>query len=238
MYRSSIPSYRLTFNFSLGLILGIFLLSGCASRQLVPIPDGGSIDPQFRSATKSDRGVTIRVQASAWSGRPSDLSSYVTPFYLLVRNDTDKTLFFDYANMTIIDENRVQYNSLPPETVVGIIRADFRPGLFFRPFFSFGFGYSRFYRYHGFSTFFYDPFFDPFYPGWYYPPAYYSVRYDDIFTKAFTPGILQPNAKFEGFVYFKKVSTKAEHVTVEIGYEVEGEPRRLSFPFMREADSR
>ena len=235
MYRSSIPSYKLTFNLSLGLILGILLLSGCASRQLVPIPDGGSIDPQFRSIIKSDRGVTIRVQASAWSGQPSDLSSYVTPFYLLVRNDTDKTLFFDYTDMIIFDENRVQYNPLPPETVVDIIRADFRPGLFFRPFFSFGFGYGGFYRPYGFgfNTFFYDPF----YPGWYYPPAYYSARYDDIFTQAFVPGILQPNAKFEGFIYFKRIPTQVRYLTVEIGYEVEGEPRRLSFPFAVETSS-
>ncbi|HWP91149.1 MAG TPA: hypothetical protein VNN20_02985 [Thermodesulfobacteriota bacterium] len=236
MHKLSISSHKLTFNLSLGLILGILLLSGCASRQLVPLPDGGSIDPQFRSSTKSDRGVTIRVQASAWSGRPSDLSSYVTPFYLLVRNDTDKTLFFDYTDITIIDENRVQYNSLPPETVVGIIRADFRPGLFFRPFFSFGLGYGGFYRPYGFgfNTFFYDPF----YPGWYYPPAYYSARYDDIFTQAFTPGLLQPNAKFEGFIYFKRIPTQVRYLTVEIGYEVEGEPRRLSFPFAVESRSR
>jgi len=216
----------------IGLISFVFLLAGCASRRFVPLPDGGLIDPEFQSATKSKQGVTVRVQASAWRGKPSDLEDYITPLYVMIKNDTASSLTLSYDDFLLLDENRTQYNPLPPETVVQVLQADYQRRYVFRPYFSFGFGYGRFHR---FDPFFFDAlFFDPFYPGWYYPPAYYPERFDDVVTQALFPGVIQPNAKLDGFIYFKKIPSQVKRIMIEIGYRIQGETEshKLSFPFV------
>src|SRR3989337_1710530 len=86
-----------------GLILVIIFLAGCASRRLVPLPDGGLINPELRSAMKTNDGVTVRVQASAWHGTPSDLDSYVTSLYVVIQNDTDTSLTLGYEDVMLFD---------------------------------------------------------------------------------------------------------------------------------------
>jgi hypothetical protein len=219
----------------IGLISLVFLLVGCASRRLVPLPDGGLIDSEFQSSTKSEEGITVRVQASAWHGKPTDLEDYVTPLYVIIKNDTPSSLTIGYDDFRLLDENQTQYNPLPPETVVQAIEADYRRRYAFRPYFSFGFGYGRFHR---FDPFFFDAlFFDPFYPGWYYPPAYYPERLDDVITHALFPGTIQPKARLDGFIYFKRLPSRVKSATVEIGYRIQGEPgsRKLRFPFAIES---
>jgi hypothetical protein len=216
----------------IGLILIAFLLAGCTSRHLVPLSDGGLINPELKSAIKTENGVTVTVQASAWRGRPSDLEDYATPFYVVIENNTNSTLTLGYEDLVLLDENRSQYNPLPPETVAEILQADYWRRYAFRPYFPLGFGY--FHSFHH-SLFLFNPFFyDPFYDYWDFPPYYYyPERFDDVFTKALLPGVVQPNARLEGFVYFKRVPIQVKHITLEIGYKIQGEPepRRLSFPF-------
>src|SRR3990172_11404600 len=88
------------------LILAIIFLAGCASRRLVPLPDGGLINPELRSAMKTDNGVTVTVQASAWHGTPSDLGRYVTSLYVVIQNDTTMSLALGYDDLMLFDENR------------------------------------------------------------------------------------------------------------------------------------
>lgn len=221
--------------------LGLFLISlliiaGCASRHLVPAQDGALINPELKSATKTEGGVSITVQASAWGGKPSDIESYVTPLYVVIQNHTSSILSFGYENVMILDENRTQYNPLPAETVAQIVQSTYERRFFYRPRFSLGFGFSSF-RFHRFNSFFSNSiFFDPFYDPFYYRPTYYTERFDDVFTKALFPGLVQPNAKLEGFVYFKKIPTQVERVMLEISYRVNGEqePHKFSFPFVIE----
>ncbi|MBI2485770.1 MAG: hypothetical protein HYW01_02185 [Deltaproteobacteria bacterium] len=215
------------------ILFTLLIIAGCTSRHLVPVQDGGLINPELKSATKTEQGVTVTVRASAWRGKPSDLGSYVTPLHITIQNNSASGLSFDYEDIALLDENRTQYNPLPPETVAQILQSGHQRRYVFRPYFSFGFGYSSFYfqRFHPFffNSVFYDPFYDP----WYYPPAYYPESFDDVYTDAIFPGLVQPKAKLEGFVYFKKIPTEVKRITLEIGYYVQGkpEPHKLSFPF-------
>ncbi len=212
------------------LILAIVFLAGCASRRLVPLPDGGLIDPELQSATKTENGVTIRVQASAWDGTPSNLGSYVTSLYLEIQNDTTSTLTLGYEDLVLYDENRTQYTALTPEIVVKILQAAYQGTYVFSPFFSF---YGSVFIGSGFFS--YYPYYYPFYPWWDYP-VYYQVPLDDVFNQALMPGLINPNAKLQGFIYFVKIPSKVNRVTLEIGYKIQGDPEshKLSFPFVIE----
>lgn len=217
-----------------GLVLfALLIIAGCTSRHLVPVRDGGLVNPELKSVTKTEQGMSVTVRASAWRGKPSDLGSYVTPLHITIQNDSASSLSFDYEDIALLDENRTQYNPLPPETVAQILQSGYQRRYAFRPFFSFGFGYSSFYSHHFHPFFFNSVFYDPFYDPWYYPAAYYSERFDEVFTRALIPGLIRPNARVEGFVYFKKIPTEVKRITLEIGYYVQGEPEphRLSFPF-------
>src|SRR3990172_9924363 len=86
-----------------GLILVIIFLAGCASRRLVPIADGGLINPELQRATKNENGVTVTVQASAWHWTPSDLDRYVTSLYVEIQNDTTMSLTFGYEDLLLFD---------------------------------------------------------------------------------------------------------------------------------------
>ncbi len=211
-----------------GLILVIIFLAGCASRRLVPLPDGGLINPELRSAMKTDNGVTVTVQASAWHGTPSDLGRYVTSLYVVIQNDTTMSLTLGYDDLMLFDENRTQYNALTPETVVNILQAAYQGVYVYPPFFSF---YGS--AFIGSGFFYFSPYyFYPFYPWWDYP-VYYQVPLDDIFNQALMPGLINPNAKLQGFIYFQKIPSKIKNVTLEIGWKVQGEEGRhqFSFPF-------
>src|SRR3989337_2207464 len=211
-----------------GLILAIVFLAGCASRRLVPLPDGGLINPELRSAMKTDNGVTVTVQASAWNGTPSDLGRYVTPLYVVIQNDTTLSLTLGYDDLMLFDENRTQDNCLTSETVVKILQAAYQGTYVYPPFFSF---YGS--AFIGSGFFYFSPYyFYPFYPWWDYP-VYYQVPLDDVFNKALMPGRVNPNARVQGFIYFTTIPSNIKNVTLEIGHKIRGEPepRRFSFPF-------
>jgi len=210
-----------------GLILVIIFLAGCASRRLVPIADGGLMNPELQRATKNENGVTVTVQASAWHGTPSDLDRYVTSLYVVIQNDTTSTLAFGYEDVMLFDENRTQYNALTSETVVKILQAAYQGTYVFSPFFSF---YGSVFIGSGFFS--YYPYYYPFYPWWDYP-VYYQVPLDDIFNQALMPGLINPNAKLQGFIYFQRIPSKIKNVTLEIAWKVQGEEGRhkFSFPF-------
>ena len=221
---------------TLALILFAILTAGCASRHIVPVQDSGVINPELKSISKTVNGVTVTVITSAWKNTPRDLGSYVTPFFVAIQNDTPRALSLGYENVLILDDNRKQYNPIPAETVAQILQNSYRRRYAFRPYFSFGFGYSSF-RYHRFNSFFFnDIFYDPFYDPWYYRPAYYSdysEGFDEVFNQALFPGSIQSNAKIEGFIYFKKIPTEVKRITLKVSYRVQGEPEahKLTFPF-------
>jgi hypothetical protein len=232
------------------LIASIFLLIiGCAapSRDIVPLPSNGSVDPQLRTSSKTENGVKVTVRTSAWSGSPSGLKNYVTPFYVEIQNNTGEILTFGYDDLVLFSENRTQYNAFPPATVADVLKSKYQSGYAYHPFrpsISIGtglfFGRHHYYRPFGFYSPFYRPFgfydyYDYYGYPYYYPPAYSyrSVDTEDIFTEALIPGSVYPNARLEGFVFFKKIPKEVQRVTFEVGYTVQGEEGRhtLSFPF-------
>lgn len=213
----------------IGLVLGLLLLAGCATPRLTPLANGVVIDPERRSAARTEAGVTVTVQASAWQGTPTYLERYVTPFYVVVQNDTATGVSFSDQDLALFDEQRTQYNPLRPETVAQILRAGQYRAYPYAPYFFHTFGFHHFHPFH--FHHFHPLFFHHFYP---IVPAYYPS--DDVFTQALLPGVVRPQARLRGFVYFRKLPAQVQRVIFQIGYDVQGEPgrRELSFPFALE----
>lgn len=226
------------------LISAIFL-SGCASGMY---GGGGQQVPPIPTTITGEDGVTISVTPSFWPWEPKNLSNYVTPYYINITNNSDKTIIIDYDDIVLFDQNKTQYTPISPDTVASIFNTpapsttyqggSSYPQLSVGVGFGFGGGYGRRgYGYrgyrggygprvgiYGYSPVYYSP-----------PPVYYSkpVNTSDILTQALSLGPVHPGATITGFLYFRDTIAQASQVTLDIGYNVEGSNREtvLTFPF-------
>ncbi len=240
------PTYILTF--SSVLFLSALLLSGCYPKSYYPPPP--AFDPVPSMITTED-GVRVTVIPSYWPGKPANLQNYVTPFYIEIENFSDKTLILNYDDVVLFDQFRTQYSPFSPQAVAEILASSDRRVYAYPsyPRVSIGIGggyYGGFYR--GRRWGYYGPYYRPFgfytySPVWYYPPPayYYSrpVSTKDVVTEALIPGAVYPNATLKGFVYFKRIPDEVTHVTLDVGYGIEGTDARrvLSFQFPAGADN-
>lgn len=225
------------------LISAIFL-TGCASGLY---NDGPIVQPIPTTLTGED-GVTISVTPSFWPWEPKNLSNYVTPYYVNITNNSNKTIIIDYEDIVLFDQFKTQYTPLSPETVASIFNTSAPqvayqggssyPQLSVGVGFGFGGGYGRRgYGYrgyrggygprvgiYGYSPVYYSP-----------PPVYYSkpVNTSDILTQALSLGPIYPGATVTGYLYFRDTISEASQVTLNIGYNSKGSTKEnvLSFPF-------
>jgi len=224
------------------LISAIFL-SGCASGLY-----GGQIAQPIPTTLTGEDGVTIAVTPSFWPWDPKNLSDYVTPYYVKITNNSDKTIILDYEDIVIFDQFKTQYTPLAPDTVASIFNASAPtayqggysyPSLSVGVGFGFGGGYGRRgYGYRGYGRRGYGSGVGIYsYTPVYYssPPAYYSnpVNTSDILTQALSLGPVHPGATITGYLYFRDTIAEASQITLDIGYNAEGSTKEtiLSFPF-------
>ncbi len=228
-------------------LISVIFLSGCASglygnQQVPPIP----------TTLTGEDGVTISVTPSFWPWSPKNLSNYVTPYYVNITNNSDKTIIIDYEDIVLFDQFKTKYTPLSPDTVASIFNtpapAAYQGGYSYPQLsvgvgFGFGGGYGRRgygrggYGRHGYGrgygsrvgVYGYAPVY--YYP----PPAYYTrpVNTSDILTQALSLGPVHPGATITGFLYFRDTIAQASQVTLDIGYNAEGRAKEnvLSFPF-------
>ena len=226
------------------LLICLFIFSsfGCASRDLVPISGNGTVYPEFKTARKTKDGITVEVNSSPWTGSPSNLNRYITPFYMEIENNTDKALSLSYDDIVLVDANRTQFNPLKPDLVADIITTTSQGSYAYGPGYprvSIGLGFGYFGGRSYYRRPFYGPFYAPFYayaayPLGYYPPYYYyPPQVGDVYTKALIPGKLNPKSKLRGYVYFQKLPKEVKQVSLDLRYKLAGEqePQQLSFPF-------
>ncbi|HEV8307787.1 MAG TPA: hypothetical protein VGW35_08965 [Methylomirabilota bacterium] len=217
----------------LGLGLAGLLAAGCAATRVVPVPEAGvALDAATHSARREAEGVRVVVRSSAWKGNPTYLPQYVTPFHLLIANDSPVPLRYDYGDLRLFDTDRFQYTALPPIEVARILRAGWgrTPGAVPGPTVVAAAGASlgALHR----RRFGWDPW--EWGPPWWYPPYYpYPLppSVDEVLREALPVGTLQPGARTQGFVYFPRLRPEAERLTFEFHYALGDAPRVLTLPF-------
>jgi len=223
------------------LVVTAVLLSGCASGLY-----GGQIAQPIPTTVTSEDGVQIAVTPSFWPWEPKNLQKYVTPYYVSITNNSNKTVVIEYDNIVLFDQYKTQYTPLSPDTVANIFGTSTNtaaysggysyPSLSVGVGFGFGGGYGRPYGYgyrggygprvgvYGYAPVYYYP-----------PPVYYSkpVNTSDILTQALSLGPVYPGATVTGYLYFRDTIAEASQVTFDIGYFLEGSTKEnvLTFPF-------
>ena len=223
-------------------LFSILFITGCASG----LYGGSQQVPPIPTTNTGEDGVTIAVTPSYWPWSPKNLSDYVTPYYVTITNNSDRTIIIDYEDIVLFDQFKTQYTPLSPDTVASIFNTSpstVNQGGYYYPRVSvgvglgFGRGYygRRGYGYRGYrggygslGIYGYSPV--------YYPPPYnYSkpVNTSDILTQALSLGPVYPNATVTGFLYFRHTIAEASQVTLDMGYSVEGTTKHpvVSFPF-------
>jgi len=203
-------------------------LAGCAtapSRVVVPVPGAGlALDPAQGSVRAESDGIQVVVRPSAWQGVPASLPVYVTPFHLAIANGTAQPLRFEYADLRLFDETRLQYTALPPVEVRRLIGGwGGEPrGIVV--------GVAGGVAFHWRRPHYWDPWWwgPPWPYPYYYPPA---SRPDDIAMLALPVGALHPGARSEGFVYFPRLRPEVQSLTFEFHHRLGDVPRVLTLPF-------
>lgn len=158
-----------------------------------------------------------------------DVNRYFEVFYVEITNNSDKRINFDSGDIVIVDGFNTQYNTLPPDSVAGIISAELAPRV--SPRISVGIGagyYSRrayyhgYHHYHPLRPFSYSPY------HFYYDDFYYRDRYynrmkdlDFIYRNALLPGTVLPGSKLAGFVYFNKTPSDVQNISFYFTYGIE-----------------
>lgn len=230
---------------SLILTVSVVFLTGCASG----LYGGGPITQPIPTTKTGEDGVTISVTPSFWPWEPKDLQKYVTPYYISITNNSDKTIILDYKDIVLFDQFKTQYTPLSPDTVANIFGTS-TTSTIYAPSYSYpslsvgvgfgfgggygrrGYGYRGYRRGYGSRVGIYG-----YAPVYYYPPpqAYYSrsVNTSDILTQALSLGPVHPGATVTGYLYFRDTIAQAASVNLDVGYNQEGSTKEtvLTFPF-------
>lgn len=226
-------------------LLYLTFLAGCASYGSGPT---SLITPEVRSTTSEINNVTITISSNVWNGNPESLPNYLTAFYIEIENNSDTAITVQYDDIAIIDQFRNQYNALLPDMASNIIVQKSRSKWYFRPSISIGFGSGGYYggRYRGSYgigyggyaygyPYYRSPFYWPYNYAYYnnYYSSYYDQDYSDLFTKSLVPGVIRPNARISGFVFFKKLPPEVNTFELDITYRIEDTDKRfdLTFPY-------
>ena len=230
-------------NVSVMFLISALFLTGCAAGYY----GGGQQAQPIPTTMTGEDGVTIAVTPSYWPWSPKNLSDYVTPYYVTISNNSDRTIIIDYEDIVLFDQFKTQYTPLSPDTVASIFNTSTGtayqggysyPQLSVGVGFGFGGGYygRRGYGHRGYRGGYRSLGIYGYSPVYYYPPPYnYSkpVNTSDILTQALSLGPVYPGATITGFLYFRHTISEANQVTLDIGYSVEGTTRHpvVTFPF-------
>ena len=188
------------------LLLTVIIISGCAYN--------GSMSktrvyyaPEEIKTDSTERAVNFTIKPNYWYGSPKNIRKYALPVYMSVENSTDTPVIIEREDIVLLDGSRNQYNTLSPDDIANILVSSETSGYTrIYPSISVGIGgfYNSGYYYgHHYYPYYRNPWFYDDYVYYNYPRAYYRPDYKDIYTEAFQPGRIMPNAKLSGFVFFK-----------------------------------
>jgi hypothetical protein len=159
-------------------------------------------------------GVRLEARVGAWRGVPDNLAAEVTPVLVTVTNEGDQPLRLRYNDFTLVSPSGKAFAALPPFNIEGAV------GQYVDPleYPLLGFGVAPYLSpYYPWLVPFHGPVaFDSLYYRRYYPAF---VRIDlptgDMIRKALPEGVVEPQERVAGFLYFEHVGGEVAQVDLK-----------------------
>lgn len=192
-------------------------LAACSrtTANLTPAPGVAVVAGPGAGASTTVDNVQIIARAQAWKWNPTDLSTKVTPLLIELQNNGNREVLIRYNQISLTDADGHRFSVMPPYDINTKLTQAYTIE---NPFYGFrGYAvapylarwYPRMLRYEG--PFAYDPA--------YYSP--YLTRYAqvqlptaDMIQRALPEGVLSPQGRAEGFVYFEALHRDARTLTL------------------------
>lgn len=183
------------------VLLFLLALGGCATR-LVPAPDAQVLPGRGAGAVARGAGVQLSASARAWTGRPLNLETAVTPILVTIENGGPVPLRVRRDDFVLVPPEGAPLQARGPWEIGGVVIDPAPTGLAY-PRTSIGVGF-------GLGT----PFFrgDPFFSDDYYYPMQVRVPLPtgDMVQMALPETPLEPGGRTSGFLYFDRPKRRAK----------------------------
>lgn len=223
------------------LLFLLLFTSGCVYNGKLFDKNRITFSPEQIIRDDNENGVNFTIRTNYWHGSPKNLNRHILPVFISVENNSDTPIIIERGDIVVLDDSRNQYSALPPDDVAKILLSSERYGYSrIYPSISIGIGsyYNHGHYYYGHR--YYHPFyrhrlFYDDYPYYDYPRTYYRPDYKDIYTEAFQPGKIMPDARSSGFVYFKKLTPYTSGMTLQINYRTPDSKELHSLDFYFDA---
>jgi len=204
-----------------GVPVGLLLAGGLAAcspnAYLEPAPTAMTLPRQEDAAVADVAGVRMVANGDAWRADPADLGSVYTPVKVDIHNQSAVPVDVRYQDFQLSAAGFTS-KALPPYKISGSLDTPTYPVAPVVP----AFAYRRF-----FIAPFYAPFYDWNFDRWGGPFSwdfgYYSTYYPmwqealptrDMQAEAIPEGVLSPDGRLSGFLYFQKIGKNAGPVTL------------------------
>jgi hypothetical protein len=197
------------------LLIGLSLvcLTGCGMT-LQPAPWAHVTPGRGEGAVAASQGVEIEARVNIWNGVPETLDQEVTPILVTVTNDSTQPIRIRYSDFKLVSSAGCSYAALPPFSIEGtaLQRVDdfaypsvgFAPAPYLSPY------------YPGLSPFAGPFVFDSWYYNLYYPLfAQVNLPTGDMIQKALPEGVVQPQGRLTGYLYFENVGKDTTQVNFQ-----------------------
>lgn len=193
---------------SLGLA---FFCTACATTTLRPAPEAQVVPGPGTGAVAADEGVQLEARTGAWNGFPNNLAYEVTPVLVTITNESEIPLRIRYDEFQLVSPSGKTFAALPPFDMVRTVTDQI--GFVEYPLWGFSIA-PHLSPYYPWLTPFDGPFaYDPFYYQRYYPVfARIQLPTADMLQKALPEGVLEPQGRLSGFLYFEPVGDEVTRV--------------------------
>jgi hypothetical protein len=209
------------------------ILSGCTAT-LRPAPWVTPTAGPGDGTTATAGNIRVEARVNAWEGVPENLHEEVTPVLVTITNDGSQPVRIRYNEFRLVSPAGQSFAALPPFEIEGSVLETVTTMTY--PPVGFGFAPYLSSYYPGMSLYY-----GPYAYDWFYYHRYYPVfrrvqlPTGDMIQKALPEGVLEPQGRVSGFLYFEEVSSDISRVDFRadiINAQTDQQFAEISIPFV------
>lgn len=185
--------------FTLCAALAAAWAMGCAGQpELRPAPEAERIRGQPQGAMASSNGIVLEARVDAWRGQPREIDEEVTPILVRLDNGSRRPVKIRHEYFQLVTPDGRVFAAKSPFDVRGEVSE------YAGAYGSVGVAYLHspyyHYPYFGFRHYYYP--WGGYYGGYHNVYVEYDLPSNDMLVRAMPEGVLEPQGRVTGFVYF------------------------------------